>query len=126
MFRTNFLVLYTSEIDNTRNFYELIGGEIIEHTDTKVVTRLGHLELHFVLDASEPIEESKYIAYTTPRRGSILLYIETDNLVDLFEKIKTSKGKIICEIDKRPWSTEEFIFEDPNGYAFAFYKELGE
>ena len=118
---SSFLVLYTNDLQKTINFYEKFGIEIKDQDEGKCVFQLGKLEIH--VNTSEDIPEYKYV--TQGKHGTgVLFYIEVDNLDEAYTIVKCIGGIIKAEIEKRPWGTKEFLFQDPNGYNIIFYEEL--
>lgn len=123
---SGFIVLYTREVEKTEAFYRMMGGEIGEFTREKVVVSFAGYALHFVLDISEPFEEYRYVAETGEfGRGSIL-YIESDNLEQDWDRVLEAKGTITSEILVNHWGAREFLFEDPSGCVWAVYQMLEE
>lgn len=59
---SSFIVLYTSDVVKTHDFYQAIGATIKELASDKVVVSLGSLDLHFVLNTTEPQASYRYIA----------------------------------------------------------------
>lgn len=51
--------------------------------------------------------------------GSFVLYISVENIQSLYNSIK-EKAKIIQELHKTDYGSEEFSLEDPNGYVLMF------
>lgn len=121
---SSFNVLYSSDLKSTKDFYQKIGAEVIKDQEDKFAAKLGDFEFHFIQDKSEPIEECKYIVETKPRGGSLMFYVEVDDVKKYFELVKDSEGVIKFEPAKRPWDQIEFLFEDPNGYRILFYENL--
>ena len=54
--------------------------------------------------------------------GSIVLYLEVDEVKKIFEKIK-GNVKIIQEMHDTDYGTSEFSFEDFNGYIWMLSKK---
>lgn len=126
MFKPNssFLVLYTNNVAQTRDFYQLIGAEIKEAQGDKVVVKIDNHEIHFILDSSEPFEEYKYIAKKSDYGNGVVFYTEVEKIEDIYNKLKISTGKTKSEIFNNKWGARELLFEDNNGFKFAVYEML--
>ncbi len=119
---SSFHVLYTYNLQATHNFYKSLGTEIKQVEDDKVVVQMGDYSLHFILYSTEPFEEYKYITLKNDYGNGVLFYTEVENLEDAVEKVKQAGGTIKSQIMDNHWGCKEFLFEDPNGYKFSFYK----
>jgi len=124
MFKLNsaFQVLYVKDIIKVEEFYKALGVEIVELEINKVVINLGSYNIHFIKDDTEPWDEYKYIAVNNSRGNGIIFYIEVDELDNIFSKVINAKGIIKSPIKANWWGAKEFLFEDPNGYKYVFYK----
>jgi predicted lactoylglutathione lyase len=118
---SGFVVLYSNDIESTKLFYNQIGGEVIESDDTKLVVALGNLELHFVLSSTEKFENYQFITKQPVGQG-IILYIGVENLEDTKSFVETAGSPTIFPIQANHWGTEEFLFEDPNGFKIVVYR----
>jgi len=124
MFKSNssFLVLYTHSISITLNFFKAIGADIKQAESEKVAIKIEGHEIHFVLDMSEPFEEYKYIAKNNDYGNGVIFYVEVDSIEEIYKLILPAGGKLKSEIFDNDWNAKELLFEDPNGYKFAFYQ----
>lgn len=124
MFKSNtsFLVLYSTDINKTHNFYKGLGLEIQEFEKDKVVVQFGSFEFHFVLYTTEPFQAYKYIATPTDYGHGVIFYIETNDIVTDSQLIEQQGGTIKAPIFENHWGCRECLFEDPNGYIFALYQ----
>ena len=120
---SSFMVLYTNDLEKTRNFYDFIKVRLIEEEESKLVYRLGDYELHFILSYSEIIESYRYTSKGNLGQG-ILMYVGSSNIVKTRELILRTNPKNITEIVPNHWESKEFLFEDPNGYKFVVYEDL--
>lgn len=118
---SSFNVLYTDDVLKTREFFDVIGGEIKEFSEEKVVVKIGSFDLHYILASTEPFKEYEYIAEDKNPGQGIIFYIEVDDLNNLYQKLSKNSVSIKSEILENHWSCKEFLCEDPNGYKFAFY-----
>jgi uncharacterized glyoxalase superfamily protein PhnB len=123
-FDSSFTVLYTHNLAKTYTFYEALGAEIIYTEQDKITVVMGDYELHFVYDDSEPIDEYYEVAKTHDRGGSVIFYVEVENIDEAFRRARSAGAKILADVAERPWELREFLFEDPNGYKIVFYEEV--
>lgn len=120
---SSFTVLYTNDLEKTRNFYDQIKVRLIEEEESKLVYRLGDYELHFILSSSEAIESYRYSSNGNLGQG-ILMYVGSSNIVKSRDSIMNARPLNITEIVQNHWESKEFLFEDPNGYKFVVYEDL--
>lgn len=116
----SFIVLYSSKIPETKTFFESLSCEIIEYEPEKCVVRFGSHELHYV--TSEPIKAYAFISDQQSESKGLILYAEVDSLVGLPETVVQNGGSLLSEVVTTPWDTQEFLFNDPNGYHFVLYQ----
>lgn len=120
--KSAFHVLYTDNLKATYSFYHTLGATIKQALDDKVVVAMGDYSLHYILNTTEPFEEYHYIAKKNDYGNGVLFFIEVEDLHMAYEKVKKAGGTLKSEIKPNHWECKEFLFEDPNGYKFAFYK----
>ena len=120
--KSSFHVLYTDNLQATYAFYNALGASIKQALDDKVVVEMGDYSLHFILDTTEPFEEYQYIARKNDYGNGVLFYIEVEDLERAYKKVQNAGGVVKTDIKNNHWECKEFLFEDPNGYKFAFYK----
>lgn len=126
MYKNNssFSVLYITDVSKTHEFYKAIGAEIKEFVDDKVVVKFGDFELHCILETTEPFDTYKYIAEKSGRGLGNIFYIEVENIEQAAKLVTGANGKVAAEIFENKWGGKEFLFEDLDGYKFAFYQML--
>lgn len=120
---SSFIVLYTTNVTKTHDFYQAIGAQIKELVSDKVVVGLGSLDLHFVLNTSEPQESYRYIAKSGNYEHGVIFYTQVDSIELAKQQILAAGGTIKADIYENHWGSLELLFEDPNGYKFALYQE---
>lgn len=123
---TSFLVLYTTDISRTHNFFKQLGVEIKQLENDKVVFQIGSFDLHFILNTTEPFAEYHYIAVAENYGQGIIFYIETSDISQAKEAIEKAGGTLKSSIFENHWGCLELLFEDSNGYKFALYQEISE
>jgi len=57
--------------------------------------------------------------------GSLTLYIEMDNVADLYESLQ-GKDVIIEELHSKPYGMREFSMQDCNGFVLTFAEKADE
>ncbi len=117
----NFVV---DDVSKTIGFYQEILGcfELVE-TDPKTgdiewaLMRCEDLEIMFQSKRSLQARIPEFADIRTG--GSIIIYIEVDNIEYLYAWIK-DKIKIIEDIHMTPYKMKEFIIQDCNGFILTF------
>lgn len=122
---SNFVVLYTNNLDETKKFYNSIEAYLVEEEDNKVVYKLGGNEIHFVNSQYQTNLSYAYNNIGIIGQG-VLFYIGTGNIKKTFKKIASIKPKNMTDIKDNNWESKEFLFEDNNGYKFVCYEDLFE
>jgi uncharacterized glyoxalase superfamily protein PhnB len=118
------LNLVVEDVNRTIEFYQSILGcfELLE-TDPKkgkfdwALMRCEDLEIMFQSKNSlvERIPKFK----TMSSGGTIIIYIEVDNIEYLYAWMK-DKVKIIEKLHTTPYKMKEFLVEDCNGFILTF------
>jgi predicted enzyme related to lactoylglutathione lyase len=120
---SNFVVLYSRNIELTKNFYQLLPIEIIKDQESRFSFTFAGLELHFVEDSTEEIQEYRY--NTEGRYGQGFAYYLACTEIEQFHQIvlesKPAKQTRIIDND---WGSREFLFEDPSGYKFVIWEDV--
>ena len=125
MFNSNrsFHVLYTTNIEQTANFFQKLDITPLKHESDIVVVQFCGFELHYILNTTEPAEAYQYITTPSNYGHGAIFYAQINDLENAAEKIKDAGGMIKADIYKNHWGGEEFLLEDPNGYKFALYRK---
>ena len=118
---SSFNVLYTKDIQRTHDFYKNIGAEIRKFESDKVVVGIGDFDLHIILAETEPHESYKYLADSNNSNSGIIFYVEVEDIEKAYELVKNNGGILKTQIFENHWECSEFLFEDFNGFKFAFY-----
>jgi len=116
-------ILWTKDLEQTISFYETVLGfkKQTQFPNFASMTR-DNVELMFVLPIDEPEDckdpNNKEEFFPKPiLTGSI--YITTEKVDDLWEKVK-DKVKIISAIADRAYWMRDFSIHDNNGYELVF------
>lgn len=118
------LNLVVEDVNKTVEFYQSILGcfELIE-TDPKkgrfdwAFMRCEDLEIMF--QSKQSLSERITQFKSSENGGSIIIYIEVDNIEYLYAWMK-NKVEIIEELHLTPYKMMEFIVRDCNGFILAF------
>lgn len=123
MFTDNpsFIVLFTLNLEETKQFYLSLKAKIIEEEQNKIVIILGENELHFV--NSKGVPDSNY-QLEISAQNSLLIYIGTKNIKKTYTTILKLNPIYITPIKPNDWESKEFMFHDNNGYKFVCYEDL--
>lgn len=114
-----FLVVYCAEVVATASFYQKLGFIAKEHTEDKFVVNVGGVELHYILETTEPFAEYRFATNREMRGQGVLIYFGVDDLEQFYRKAKEST---LTEIKSNHWGGKEFMFKDPDGYLFVVYE----
>jgi catechol 2,3-dioxygenase-like lactoylglutathione lyase family enzyme len=120
-------ILWTKDLDQTILFYETVLGfkKQTQFPNYVSLTR-DNVEIMFVLPIDEPEDckdpNNKEEFFPKPQlTGSI--YITTEKVDDLWEKVK-DKVKIISTIADREYWMRDFSIADNNGYELVFGEDI--
>jgi len=56
--------------------------------------------------------------------GTFMLYIDVDNLDEIYKKAKDNKVDIFVDINTTFYDTREFTIKDPDGYLLIFAEDI--
>lgn len=56
--------------------------------------------------------------------GHLHLYLETADVKDFAEQLKTKGVRLLTEVHETPWQTREFVIEDDQGHTLYFGQPL--
>ena len=122
--------LMVSDVQRSVDFYsKTFGFEVI-------TTVPGENELIFALvkldDVSLMFQSMKSFVEGMPEYkntkigGSVLLYIDTTNVHEVYEKAKKAGVEIVVEMNKTFYGTNEFAIKDCDGYLVSFSQDAAE
>lgn len=116
-------IIFVKDINKSKRFYsDALGLKIIQDYETIVF-----FENHFVLHSAVSIiktvfKRNNYFQKKKQGRKNILIYFETNQLDNCFNKIAKLGVKFIHGIEKQAWGQKVFRFKDPDGHIV----EVGE
>jgi len=101
-------MLAVAEMDRSLGFYASVLGFTVARKgpEYSIVERDG-ATIHLMLAAADAVLEAV--------RGHTEIYIEVEGITELWEHVRTLKGKYrIKDLHERPYGMTEFHIEDPN------------
>lgn len=116
-------IVFVKDIEKSKTFYtDVLGLKITQDSGTIVF-----FENHFVIHNTRSIATTvfgkvKQQNETLQGRENLLVYFETDDLEESYQKVSGSGCKIIHPIKKQEWGQNVFRFYDPDGHIL----EIGE
>jgi len=119
---TAFLVYYTKSTELIKAFWDSLKVEANQYTDDKVVVVMGNIEIHYILDTTEPFEEYLFATMPTNRGQGIIHYFSVNDIEKFRTAVEKLKPAQLTEIKNNHWDAKEFLFSDPDGYLFAVYE----
>lgn len=118
--RLHSTLFYSSDLDKTSRFYELLGFAIKKSEDG-VRIKLGDFTLAFIDENKTPIKKEVGIQ---PKGLGIFTYIEVENVDAYFQMLKERSIIVSNEPCDWPWGKREFVVKDPDGYKLVFYSPI--
>lgn len=85
------------------------------------LVRMGSVELMF--EAAKSLSEGIPSLKDKPLGGTFTLYIDVDDVVDLYKKVKANV-ETVKDLHDTFYGTKEFYMADCNGYLIAFAQKL--
>ena len=116
--------IFVKDINETIGFYKQLGFSL-----TTTVPEEGDLifammtcgNLIFMFQTFESLGD-ELPTVSRQNGGSLLLYIQTNEITKFFDQIK-DKVKVIKELEKTFYGATEFSIEDNNGYLLTFAED---
>ncbi|MBE0661118.1 MAG: VOC family protein [Bacteroidales bacterium] len=116
--------IFVKDINETIDFYKQLGFSL-----TTTVPEEGDLifalmtcgNVKFMFQTFESLGD-ELTTISRQNGGSLLLYIQTNDITKFFDQIK-DKVKVIKELEKTFYGATEFSIEDNNGYLLTFAED---
>ena len=106
------------DIEHSRRFYEEILDQQVKYDLGHNITFEGDFALHHQTHFQELIGEVEI----KEGGNNVELYFETDDLIELSEKLNQQEVEFIHEIREQPWRQQVMRFYDPDRHII----EVGE
>ena len=116
--------IFVTDINETINFYKLLGFSLTTTVPEEGDFIFAMMTCGNVIFMFQTFESLANELPTVSRQkgGSLLLYIQTNEIRDFFDKIK-DKVKIIKGLEKTFYGATEFSIEDNNGFILTFAED---
>jgi catechol 2,3-dioxygenase-like lactoylglutathione lyase family enzyme len=104
-----------------------LGFEIVRGSPAEGNVAVARDDNRLMLEATGAFYGEEYNAAIADRLGtpgSGALYLEADDLTELYETVGTSGLRVVDPIGDRPWGQTEFTVEDGEGNWLSFWKRL--
>ena len=85
-------------------------------------------DARLMLETTADFYGDTYNAAIRERLGSVsanALYMEADDLEELYRALEEAGAKIVDPLAERPWGQAEFTVEDGEGNWLSFWRRLG-
>lgn len=116
--------IFVNDINATINFYKQLGFSVTTTVPEEGNYIFAMMTCETVVFMFQTFESLGNELPTVSRQkgGSLLLYIQTTGIRDLFDSIK-DKVTIIKGLEKTFYGATEFSIEDNNGYLLTFAED---
>lgn len=121
MLSLNRVLLYVTDPHKSADFYQKIGFEAEEVNGDFAVCKLNQMTLHL---HNQKVTHFPADAETYNKGAGVFLYIQTDQIDKLYDKLKARGLKTSSIPRDYPWGHREFVIRDPNKYKVVFYQKL--
>ena len=116
--------IFVSDIEQTIDFYKKLGFNVVttvpENGDI-VWAMMTCGTVTFMFQTFESLGNDLPMI-SRQNGGSLLLYIQTNEIKKLFDQIKDNV-KVVKELEKTFYGATEFSIEDNNGYLLTFAED---
>jgi uncharacterized glyoxalase superfamily protein PhnB len=116
--------IFVTDINETIDFYKQLGFSLTTTVPEEGNYIFAMMTCETVVFMFQTFESLGNELPTVLRQkgGSLLLYIQTTSIRDLFDTIK-DKVKVIKGLEKTFYGATEFSIEDNNGYLLTFAED---
>lgn len=113
-------IVFVDNIEESKLFYSEFLQIKIEKDYGNIVFFENQLVLHDANSILKTVKKDQFEErHNKQGDNNILLYFETDNLTELYNKVK-EKVKIIHGIEEQNWGQKVFRFYDPDNHIVEF------
>lgn len=115
--------IFVEDISKTIKFYENLGFELVSKVPSENDVVWAMMVCGDILIMFQTFESIDGELSEVSRRngGSLLLYIEVENVEELFDKIN-NKVEVLKGLEKSFYGATEFSIKDINNYVLTFAK----
>lgn len=117
--------IFVTDINKTIDFYKQLGFSLTttvpEESDNIIFAMLTCGNVTFMFQTFESLG-NELPTVSRQNGGSLLLYIQTNEIRNFFDQIK-NKVKVIKGLEKTFYGATEFSIEDNNGYLLTFAED---
>ena len=115
-------IVFCSDINLSKSFYESILGVEIEKDLGDIVFFKNNLVLHYATSITSTVfKRGKRVMPSMQGSENILIYFEVENLEEVYSKVEPYV-KLIHGIETQDWGQKVFRFYDPDDHIL----EIGE
>jgi lactoylglutathione lyase len=130
-----FVELHVPNFKTTIDFYSKLGFEVVWQTSSEegyLVMRRGRSVLNFY-GGTEKVYEHPYFGRFprhTVRSYAVEIVIPIDNIEAFFKTIRSNldidveSGRIVQELELKPWGKKDFRIVDPFGFYLRFTERI--
>ncbi|MCI0350935.1 MAG: VOC family protein [Acidobacteriales bacterium] len=120
--------LVVSSISASLKFYERAVGlqrqMTVPEQEPFVFAGVGAGNVEIFLNQREAAA-AEYPAFASkPLGGTFTMYIEVDDVEELYRRVQASKAKIVMPMEKKFYGMQEFAVADPDGYLITFAQRV--
>lgn len=118
-----FIELHVPDFQKAKDFYKILGFEVVWMENDYLVMRKGRSVLNFYGGDQKVFDHPYFGKFSkgTKRGFAVEIILLVDSVKGFYEKIK-NKVKIVEPLKLEPWGRWDFRIEDP----FGFYIRIGE
>ena len=117
--------IFVTDINATIEFYKQLGFSLTttvpEESDNIIFAMMTCGNVTFMFQTFESLG-NELPTVSRQNGGSLLLYIQTNEIRKFFDQIK-EKVNVIKELEKTFYGATEFSIEDNNGYLLTFAED---
>ena len=117
-----------ADVQRSVDFYNRIFGFEIVTTvpgENELIFALIKLDdVSIMLQSISSFVEARPEFAKTKIGGTVLLYIDVNNIAEVYKKAKEGKAEIIVEMNKTFYGTNEFTIKDCDGYLVSFAEDF--
>lgn len=116
--------IFVNDINRTIDFYKQLGFSLITTVPEEgdyIFAMMTCGDVVFMFQTFESLGDELPMV-SRQKGGSLLLYIQTDEIRKFFDRIK-DKVKVVRELEKTFYGATEFSIEDNNGFLLTFAED---